>query len=306
MKHLPISLLALSGIASLEAGTLVVTALPGDEAVPQLLRTLEGQPLGSTATVQLGAFPGMSDDQVLDLATQGYAALSASWRPFGEAREMGSGAGDQAGSFEIAAQQEIPESGSALAGQEISIIIKNGAEFLVARFKGKTFASDTETGLEQVAVLQLRDAKLIVGNRLGPQAIATASTPAVGSYGTWMASFTGITEEALQLPNADPDHDGISNFMEYATGGNPADGSDTGLCRIFADESSHLWLGVRRQAGLGWIDHEIQASSDVSAWSPFSAELQWDPAPPDAKSWLRVRVPDTMGPAGFFRLEVSE
>src|SRR5687767_13210260 len=108
MKLLPISLLVLAGIASLEAGTLVVTALPGEEAMPQLLSTLGGLPLGATATVQLGAFPAMSDDQVLDLATQGYATLAASWVPFGEAREMGTGAGDQQGSFEIAAQQEIP------------------------------------------------------------------------------------------------------------------------------------------------------------------------------------------------------
>ncbi|WP_367872583.1 hypothetical protein [Luteolibacter sp. Populi] len=307
MKLFPIPLLVLAGIASLEAGTLVVTALPGDEAVPQLLRTLGGQPLGATATVQLGAFPGLSDDQVLDLATGGYAALTASWLPFGEEHPMGTGADDQSGSFEIAARQDIPEAGPSPAGQEISIIIRSGAEFLVARFKGKTFAADTETGLEQVAVLQLRDAKIIVGNRLGPQTIATAVTPAVGSYGSWIAAYTtAITDEALRQPQADADGDGLSNFFEYATGGDPASGTDASVCRISGDGSGHPWLSFRCQPGLGGTVPSLRSSPDLQEWSDFAANLEWDTSPPAAGSWLRARIPGAMDPGWYFRLELDE
>ncbi|WP_265594128.1 hypothetical protein [Haloferula sp. BvORR071] len=305
MKIPPLLLLALATGVPLHAGTVVVTSLPGDFAAPQSLRSFRGLPLGPETTIQLGAFPAMSDDQVLDLATGGYSALLAAWLPFGTARSMGEGAGDQEDSFEIAVQQDI--SASALAGQEISILIRNGQEFLVARFKAQSFAADTETGLEQVATLQLRDAKMIVGNRLGPQVIATSTTPAVGSYGSWMAAYAAaITDETLREPEADADGDGLSNFLEYATGGNPVLGADSSVCRISEDEIGHPWFSFRSQPGLGGIGLSLGSSPDLQEWSDFAGDLEWDPSPPDAKSWLRTRIPATMPSPWFFRLELDE
>jgi hypothetical protein len=302
---LPFSFILLAA-APLQAGTVVVTSLPSESTLAQPIRSLAGLPLGAEATIQLGAFVGMSDDQVLDLATTGLPALTAACIPFGAAHAMGSGAGEQQGAFEIAVQQETPEEGSALVGEEISVLIRNGDEFLVLRFKSKTFAADTETGLGQVAVLSLADAKIIVGNRLGAQDVATAVTPAVGSYDTWMSGFTGITVEALRLPGADADHDGISNFMEYATGGDPSLPTDASLCRIFSDEGGDPWLRFRRQPGLGGVDLDLESSPDLGDWSGFAPALEWDPSPPDTKSWLRTKLPDTMPAPWFFRLDLPE
>ena len=318
MKYPAIALILLAAGLPLQGGTVVVTSLPGDEIAAQPIRSLAGLPLGVEATIQLGGFPDMSDDQVLDLATGGESALIAAWVPFGEEFPMGSGAGAQQGAFEIAVQQGMPGGESVLAGEVISVLIRNGAELLVMRFAGKTFAEDTETGLGEHAVLSLAEAKqigeryspdeakIVVGNRLGKQDVATAAAPAIGSYDSWISSFTGIIDEALRLPEADADQDGISNFMEYATGGDPSLPTDASVCRIFSDESGHPWLRFRRQPGLGGIDLDLESSPDLGDWSGFEPELDWDPSPPDAKSWLRTRLPDTMSARWFFRLDLPE
>jgi hypothetical protein len=307
MKSLsPLAFIFLAAVGPLQAGTVVVTSLPGEDTSARPIRSLTGLPLGTEATIQLGAFPGMSDDQVLDLATTGLPALISACIPFGAAHVMGSGAGGQQGAFEIAVQQEAPEEASALVGEEISVVVRNGDEFLVLRFKDKTFAADTETGLGDTAILSLADAKIIVGNPLGAQDLATAVTPAVGSYDAWINGFAGITDEALRLPGADADYDGISNFMEYATGGDPSLPTDGGLCRIFSDESGDPWLRFRRQPGLGGVDLDLESSPDLNVWSGFEPPLEWDPSPPDAKSWLRTRLPDERPAAWFFRLDLPE
>ena len=303
--HLAIAILA-AGMAS--AGTVVITSLPDEDHPLQPLGTLDGTALSGASEIQVGAFPGMDADELLDAAASGgFAGLSAAFVSFGDSYGMGDGALGENGSFEISVRQKLEASGSPLAGEEISLLIKQGNEFLVARFPSQLFEADPETGLEPLKALHLADSKLIVGNRYGSTKLVTSPPPTKGSFNTWIEGFQGITDPALKLRDADADGDGRSNFLEYATGGDPASPTDPAPCQIFADGDSR-WVKFCREAGVGTIDYTVKFSASLSAsWSTMDGDFEPDPDPPVAGdlNWMRLRVSPTADPHRFFRLEVK-
>lgn len=292
------------------AGTVVLTSLPDDAQPLGPLTSLAGLPLGAGVTVRVGATPGISDDVLLDAAaTGGFSAVESSFLPFGEPRTIGEGAADAAGAFEVALKQAT--AGSPLVGEEVTLLIeKNGGqEFLVARFKGRLFEADSDTGLEPLLSLHLADARIIVGNRYAGPRFATSPAPERGSYASWIAGFSGITDPAMKLPEADADGDGRSNFLEYVTAGNPDSGDDPPPCRIGRDKSGDVWVSFTRSVGLGGITHGIETSADlVTPWEILPGVPEPDPEALAAGSlnWMRLRVPAPLPAKGFFRLQSTE
>lgn len=297
--------------ATAMAGTVMVTNFP-DEAHPlPPLTSLGHLPLGVESQVLLGAFPGMDDGDLLDKAKDGYEALLAEFVRFGAVRAMREGSRREDGRFEIAERQVIPETGSVLEGEEIFLLIhrEDQDEFIVARFPGQTFQADTETGLEQELSLHLADAKVIVGHRAGSTLLATSPAPAVGSFSTWIGGFPGITDEGSRLPDADPDQDGQTNFLEYATGGDPSVPSQQGHCQLIEEYGSR-WILFPRLVGLGTLDYQIESSPSLkSSWEKYSLdELEWDSSPFDAEApvLMRLRVQESHLSSQFFRLRVED
>ena len=70
--HSIVSSLFLVGVASLPlmAGTVVITSVADPEHELEPLISFGGLPLAEGTQVLVGAFPGLSDEQVLDLASQ--------------------------------------------------------------------------------------------------------------------------------------------------------------------------------------------------------------------------------------------
>jgi hypothetical protein len=295
-------------VSPVMAGTVVITSLP-DESRPFVpLTSLGGVALGSGVEVRVGAFPGLSDDAILDAAAAGgFPQLAAAFQPFGGVQRIGDGVDGQAGTFEISVRQASPDSASPWVGEEVSLLITRdgGQEFLVARFTGKLFEVDPDTGLEPLLSLHLADARVVVGNRYGAGSIATSPAPEAGSFSTWIAGFTGITDPDQRLPDADPDGDGRSNFLEYATGGDPGSSTDPKPCQLLSDGQGDFWIRFSRATGIGGISHQIETSGDlVSPWLPLDGTLVPDPGPPAAPgmNWMKIRVPQPAGSVGFFRL----
>ncbi|MEO5716158.1 MAG: hypothetical protein ABIT37_21945 [Luteolibacter sp.] len=287
---------------ALRAGTVVITSVSDEAHGLQPLTALSGTPLAVGTQVRVGAFPGLSDDQVLDLAAQGLPQLTAAFVSFGSSCSVGEGVDGAAGGFEIA----VKDSGTApaWAGQTVSLLIQTAdGEFIVARFPGKIFEVETATGLEPLLSLHLADAKVIVGNRQGSEKLATAVAPSVGSFGTWLAGFPSITDPALKFSNADADSDGRSNFLEYATGGNPASPSDPPPCWIASDPSGNLWVRFSRVPGLGAIDYRLESSGDLlTPWVETTGTVEPDP---ESAGTMRMQLPTPVSASGFFRLNVE-
>jgi hypothetical protein len=305
MSAVRFSLCLAASCGPLLAGTVVVTTLPDETHPLAPLTSLAGVPLAAGTSVKMGAFPAMSDDEILDASASGaLTAVSAAFAPFGDACSIGEGVAGAPGSFEIAVKE--PLSGAPWVGEEVSLLIEAiDGQFLVARFKGQTFQADPDTGLESLLSLHLAAAAVVVGNRYGANHMAASTAPAYGSFESWIGSFPAITDPELRLAEADADADGRSNFLEYATGGNPASPGDPAPCQLVADEEGDLWVRFARATGIGNVRHVVETSPDlVTTWQGLTVTPEPDPHPPVTGSldWMRVRVPQPLTGKGFFRL----
>ena len=304
-------LLTCSGLLS--GGTLVVSSLPDESHVLAPLTSRSGQPLDAGVEIRLGAFPGMTGDDLLDLAAaDGFAGINDAFVPFGPSASMGEGADATAGRFEIAVRETLRPGSSPLIDEEIAmLVVKNGGdEFMIARFPGEVFAADGDEAMESFTALHLANARVVVGNRFGSSQMTTAPPPPVGSFTEWIAGFPSITDPALMTPDADADGDGRSNFLEYATGGNPASGADAALSRLMAGEEGGWWFHFRSVPGLGAARYQAQTAEDLAGpWVPLagSATPAESMEPGAATGWMKVPAPmeHTEDARRFFRLEVS-
>lgn len=294
---------------SLTAGTVLLSSLPDSARPLAPLTALNGVALAAGAEVRVGAFPGLSDDGILNTArTDGLAGLQDAFTLFGSVHAIGDGTDGQAGSFEIAVRQSLP-AGSPLIGQEISVLIRTGSsqEFLVARFKGRTFSQDPDTALEPLISLHLADAKVIAGNRPGINHLSTAPKTTTGSFPDWIARFAGIETPEERLAAADPDHDGRSNFLEYATGGTPDSGSGEAVCQLVQNEDGRFEVQFPLTSGIGIIPSVEWSPDLVTPWTPLEGapELLPERTAAAGMQWFRLALPETASPKGFFRLRTS-
>lgn len=309
LTHLTSALLVFSGIVS--GGQIIVTTVPDESHFLRPITSLNGIPLAESVEIRAGAFPGLTDDDLLNIAAEGgYSELMDSFIAFGSTTFIGDGVDGLGGNFEIALEQNVNGSESSFIGEEISIVILQdaGAEFMITRFKGKTFKADTDTGLRNQTSLHLADAKVIVGTRYGNQNISTSPAPSRGTFEKWINRFAIISDPLLRLPEADADGDGQSNYLEYATGGNPSSGSDPMPCQINTDATGEFWIRFSQVPGLGRISYQIESATTLeSPWLFLEA-----PAVPDTDApiqeeavWMKVRVPTPLDSRRFFRLNAQ-
>lgn len=134
--------------------------------------------------------------------------------------------------------------------------------------------------------------------------------PATTDFATWRTvNFTSseLANLSFSGPNADPDHDGIVNLLEFALGGLPKDGSSrptpvTGYETIGGER--YLTLTVTKPTGLSGFNHIIKVSSDLKNW--FTGTTHTTTLADDATT-LKVRdnTPTGTGANRFICLEVT-
>lgn len=89
-------------------------------------------------------------------------------------------------------------------------------------------------------------------------------TPVAGTpLEIWLDSF-GLAG-ADRLPGADPEYDGVSNLIEYVTGGNPnlADSGNLPEGEVIGD---NLVVSFERPDSVSGVAIRFEASSDLSSW----------------------------------------
>jgi len=134
--------------------------------------------------------------------------------------------------------------------------------------------------------------------------------PSTVNFNTWRATHftTGeLADISVSGPNADPDHDGIVNLIEFALGGLPKDGGSRPAPATSYETTGgerYLTLAVTKPSGVGGFNYVIKVSSDLKNWSsgtPHTTTLT------DDTTVLKVRdnTPAGSGTNRFIRLEVT-
>jgi len=119
------------------------------------------------------------------------------------------------------------------------------------------------------------------------------------TYDAWRGRHFATNAPAGD-PEADPDDDGRSNLLEYATGSGPNSATNPGAIEA-KFETGVFVLTVRKGPGVKDVLYEVEGSSNLSpgSWSPSSVTVLGDDA-----SALRVRLNQTAA-SGFLRLNVT-
>jgi len=133
----------------------------------------------------------------------------------------------------------------------------------------------------------------------------------------WWEQQHGLNLFAANV-NLDPDHDGMSNLMEYAFGANPAApdvperGIQTGVAAV--GQQTFLSLGFYRRVGDVSLLFRVQESTDLSVWSDLNLSQQMIGSPlnmGDGTEFVGVRgtIPESgvnAQPRGFMRVVVQK
>lgn len=133
--------------------------------------------------------------------------------------------------------------------------------------------------------------------------------PTTVNFTNWRsANFTAdeLANTSISGPNADPDHDGVVNLLEFALGGLPKDGGSkpapvTSYETIGGER--YLTLAITKPANLTGFSYAIKVSSDLKEWftgAPHTTTMV------DDATTLKVRdnTPLSAGGKRFIRLEV--
>lgn len=133
-------------------------------------------------------------------------------------------------------------------------------------------------------------------------AAVTNAAPPTTTWEQWQTDY--LSNEPLKGPNDDPDHDGVSNLMEYVFGLPPKQAGappQTPVSFMQVSGQNYLQISIPRR-----IDHKsatlvVEVSSDLHNWSSGSAVVEMSSTP---TAWVvRDATPSGPGlPRRFMRL----
>lgn len=121
-------------------------------------------------------------------------------------------------------------------------------------------------------------------------------TPIGGDAGGYAGWADGRTwGGADRDPEADPDGDGLANFLEYALGGDPLARDGASAFEAFTGDSGPGLRFLRANAGVTYI---VETSTDLASWRPVAVN------PGDVGEVVAVEVP--VSDRAFLRLLARE
>ncbi len=92
----------------------------------------------------------------------------------------------------------------------------------------------------------------------------------VSTYAEWRARFFRLDAATTTTdPLADPDNDGLSNFVEYVSGTSPttpASRPETSISLVQIDVNTHAAFTYVRQPGLTDATARVETSADATTW----------------------------------------
>ena len=130
-----------------------------------------------------------------------------------------------------------------------------------------------------------------------------------GTFNWWIGTYPGLADPTAA---GDPDHDGISNLLEYVLNGNPGTPSTTILPVVSKMENNFVFSFNRRAPSAQDTTQIFQYSTDLSHWTdvmstpPTDARVTLGVADADGVQKVTVTIPVAANPRMFGRLKVSQ
>ena len=133
----------------------------------------------------------------------------------------------------------------------------------------------------------------------------------------WRGQYFGtIANTGLAADDADPNHNGLPNLVEYALGGEPL--LTSSVCAILPQSSivaNNLQFQFTRQPALTDITLTVQASEDLTIWTDIARSTNGAPvtallpgltiSETPGNGLLTVQLTDPLNPRRFLRLNVT-
>jgi hypothetical protein len=142
-----------------------------------------------------------------------------------------------------------------------------------------------------------------------------SGTALAQTYATWRAltwDTVNATNDLVSGQRADPDGDGLCNFLEYAFGSDPTRPSAKPCAETFTDDledGPHLALTIRLAAGARDVILTWEQSDDLVHWSSAVPMLESIPAEVSESGFCTQRWRETepmaLHTTTFFRLKVA-
>jgi hypothetical protein len=125
---------------------------------------------------------------------------------------------------------------------------------------------------------------------------ANPDTDGDGMPNTWETAH-GLNPQVAN-PNADSDHDGVSDYLEYIAGTDPANASSClKVNNIVATSGTDIAL---TWASVPGVDYQVKASGDLSSWNALPPAVTAD----GSQTAVHISISGTT-PKEFFRVEVK-
>lgn len=97
------------------------------------------------------------------------------------------------------------------------------------------------------------------------QSVMMVPSGPLSGFDAWAAGFAGLTDTTA---NGDPDHDGISNLMEYVLGGSP-NALNTDILPVLTP-AGNKWTFKRSDASEADVVLTVQWSTDLQNWTSIA------------------------------------
>jgi hypothetical protein len=131
-------------------------------------------------------------------------------------------------------------------------------------------------------------------------------------YGLWRAArFTSVelSDPLVSGDNADPDHDAVTNLMEYGLGLEPKSADPVTSAPIVGAVDDHVTLTYTRPTSLADISYTVEWSGDLQTWSTGSGATELVSTTDNGNGTTTVvtRTTATLGstPRQFLRLRIT-
>ena len=139
-----------------------------------------------------------------------------------------------------------------------------------------------------------------------------STTPVSAGYDGWLTGYSSITGPD-RAPDADPDHDGVSNGIEFLTGTSPANGADSTPVTTSVDVSGNLVLRFKRVDAAKVYTVAVESSTNFQPpWTSLIVTNNSITGPPltvaengTAADDITVVIPSAGAPKKFARVRIA-